>query len=69
MAGDAASGSQSVLEESLTPHFPCFGSADLVRVGGCRLQTQVSVGEAAQMVKHWNRPSCWVPGLQRAGMV
>lgn len=31
MAGDVAPGSQSVLEESLVPHFSCFGSAGLVR--------------------------------------
>lgn len=69
MAGDAAPGSQSVLEESLVPHFPCFGSAGLVRVGGYWLKTQVLVGEAAQMVRHWNRPSYWVLGLQKASTV
>lgn len=49
--------------------FPVSGVLGLVRVGGYWLQTQVPVGEAAQMVRHWNRPSCWVPGLQKASTV
>lgn len=49
--------------------FSVLGVLGLVRVGGYWLQTQVPVGEAAQMVRHWNRPSCWVPGLQKASTV